>query len=324
MKNKWRCLENWKRRLTVTSNSGTLHSSAIPSMWLCRHKRCTNFTTSWRASTLSTSWKLTIYKRKPICAFSSFEILIWFVHWSLLDAETNAIRPRSFGWTAYNNYTEIYDWLDVLLATYPTILSSHIVGYTYQERPIRAVKLSHKQVRDATLKEKCHTTVNISLDSSNGIICFVWCILLGWKTAISEISFLTKGNPTIFIESNIHAREWITSATATWFLNELLTSTDPEMQDLAQNIDWYIIPVFNVDGFHYTHTTVNAVCQTILPILKFVSMIHRIDYGAKLVRIMRPFVSELMPIEILIFNGWVSDRICHTPNLIRGNLLKMM
>jgi len=27
------------------------------------------------------------------------------------------------------------------------------------------------------------------------------------------------------------------------------------MVDLSQNIDWYIIPVFNVDGFHYTKTT---------------------------------------------------------------------
>ncbi|KAJ6625702.1 Zinc carboxypeptidase A 1 [Pseudolycoriella hygida] len=127
---------------------------------------------------------------------------------TLIDAETPAIQPRAFGWTAYNNYTEIYDWMDVLLETYPTILTGHIVGTTYQDRPIRAVKLSYKE-----------------------------------------------GNPTIFIESNIHAREWITSATATWFLNELLTSTDPDIQDLAQNIDWYIIPVFNVDGFHYTHTT---------------------------------------------------------------------
>lgn len=58
------------------------------------------------------------------------------------------------------------------------------------------------------------------------------------------------------IEANIHAREWITSATATWLLNELLTSTHPDVQDLAQNIDWVIIPVFNVDGFAYTHSTV--------------------------------------------------------------------
>jgi len=127
---------------------------------------------------------------------------------TLIDAETPAIQPRAFGWTAYNNYTDIYNWLDELLDTYPTILTSHIVGTTYQGRPIRAIKLSHKE-----------------------------------------------GNPTIFIESNIHAREWITSATCTWFINELLTSTEPEIMDLAQNIDWYIIPVFNVDGFHYTHET---------------------------------------------------------------------
>ncbi|XP_037958089.1 zinc carboxypeptidase-like [Teleopsis dalmanni] len=61
------------------------------------------------------------------------------------------------------------------------------------------------------------------------------------------------GNPGIFIESNIHAREWITSATATWFINELLTSTKAEVRQLAENYDWYIVPVLNVDGFVYTH-----------------------------------------------------------------------
>ncbi|XP_028897441.2 zinc carboxypeptidase [Zeugodacus cucurbitae] len=64
-----------------------------------------------------------------------------------------------------------------------------------------------------------------------------------------------EGNPGIFIESNIHAREWITSATATWLINELLTSTDANVRKLAENHDWYIVPVLNVDGFAYTHTT---------------------------------------------------------------------
>lgn len=56
------------------------------------------------------------------------------------------------------------------------------------------------------------------------------------------------GNRAIMIEANIHAREWIGSATATWVLNQLLTSTVPEVVDLANNIDWYIIPVTNPDG----------------------------------------------------------------------------
>uniref|UniRef100_A0A1I8Q758 Peptidase M14 domain-containing protein n=1 Tax=Stomoxys calcitrans TaxID=35570 RepID=A0A1I8Q758_STOCA len=67
-----------------------------------------------------------------------------------------------------------------------------------------------------------------------------------------KISF-KSGNPGIFIESNIHAREWITSATATWFIYELLTSHDLEVRNLAENYDWYIVPVLNVDGFIYSH-----------------------------------------------------------------------
>lgn len=45
------------------------------------------------------------------------------------------------------------------------------------------------------------------------------------------------------------------SATATYVLNELLHSTDPAVQDLALNIDWYIIPISNPDGYEYSRTT---------------------------------------------------------------------
>uniref|UniRef100_A0A182QXZ6 Zinc carboxypeptidase A 1 n=1 Tax=Anopheles farauti TaxID=69004 RepID=A0A182QXZ6_9DIPT len=71
---------------------------------------------------------------------------------------------------------------------------------------------------------------------------------------VVKLSYKT-GNPGIFIESNIHAREWITSATVTWLINEFLTSTAPEVRDLAENYDWYILPVVNPDGFNYTKTT---------------------------------------------------------------------
>lgn len=52
----------------------------------------------------------------------------------------------------------------------------------------------------------------------------------------------------------MHAREWITSATATWILNELLTSDDPSTQALSNNYNWVIVPIVNVDGFAYTQT----------------------------------------------------------------------
>ncbi|XP_055711144.1 zinc carboxypeptidase-like [Phlebotomus papatasi] len=61
-------------------------------------------------------------------------------------------------------------------------------------------------------------------------------------------------NPGIFIESQIHANEWITSGSTTWIINKLLTATtaEPEIKNLADNINWYIFPIINVDGYEYT------------------------------------------------------------------------
>lgn len=60
---------------------------------------------------------------------------------------------------------------------------------------------------------------------------------------IGDSVVLLQGNRAVVIEANIHAREWIASATATYVLNELLYSMDPVIQEMAQNIDWYILPV---------------------------------------------------------------------------------
>lgn len=61
-----------------------------------------------------------------------------------------------------------------------------------------------------------------------------------------------KGNKGIFLEGGMHSREWIGPAAITYFLNEFLTSQDPEIRDLAENYDWYIFPHANPDGYAYT------------------------------------------------------------------------
>ncbi|KAH8402373.1 hypothetical protein KR009_011598 [Drosophila setifemur] len=62
-----------------------------------------------------------------------------------------------------------------------------------------------------------------------------------------------SGNKAILLEGNIHAMEWISSATVTFLLNQLINSKDPEMQRLSEEYDWIVVPMVNPDGFVYTH-----------------------------------------------------------------------
>ncbi|XP_012064576.1 PREDICTED: zinc carboxypeptidase-like [Atta cephalotes] len=69
-----------------------------------------------------------------------------------------------------------------------------------------------------------------------------------------KISF-KHNNPGVFFESGIHAREWIAPATVLYILDQLLTSNNTDVRNLAESHDWYIFPVCNPDGYVYTHTT---------------------------------------------------------------------
>jgi hypothetical protein len=42
----------------------------------------------------------------------------------------------------------------------------------------------------------------------------------------------------VWIDGGIHAREWISPATVTWMLKELVEN--PENTDLTEGFDWYV------------------------------------------------------------------------------------
>merc|ERR1711970_1533656 len=60
--------------------------------------------------------------------------------------------------------------------------------------------------------------------------------------------------PAMWFDGGIHAREWVSPATATYMLMELVEHDEDHM-DLTENLDWYILPVANPDGYLYTQNS---------------------------------------------------------------------
>ncbi|XP_058445495.1 carboxypeptidase B-like [Malaya genurostris] len=66
---------------------------------------------------------------------------------------------------------------------------------------------------------------------------------------------ISNGNPSnaaVWIDGGIHAREWISPATVTYIVNHLIEEWD-DQPAYIRNIDWYVLPVHNPDGYEYTH-----------------------------------------------------------------------
>ncbi|CAH0400952.1 unnamed protein product [Chilo suppressalis] len=74
----------------------------------------------------------------------------------------------------------------------------------------------------------------------------------GRDLKVLRISDGKATNKAVFIDGGIHAREWISPATVTYFINQFAENFDVESDDI-KNIDWYFLPVVNPDGYEFTH-----------------------------------------------------------------------
>jgi len=72
---------------------------------------------------------------------------------------------------------------------------------------------------------------------------------------------ITTGKGTkpraIWFNGGIHAREWLSPATVIYMTGHLLETynSDPEVKEILDGLEIYILPVFNVDGYFYTRPT---------------------------------------------------------------------
>ncbi|NWI88146.1 CBPA2 Carboxypeptidase, partial [Pitta sordida] len=104
--------------------------------------------------------------------------------------------------------------------------------------------------------------INAELDQLASQYSFVEKIQIGEsyeKRPMFALKFSTGGSnrPAIWMDAGIHSREWVTQASALWIANKIASDygTDPSVTSLLDQMDLFLLPVANPDGFVYTHTT---------------------------------------------------------------------
>jgi hypothetical protein len=67
----------------------------------------------------------------------------------------------------------------------------------------------------------------------------------------------TQNRPAFLIQANQHAREWVTPMCAMFIIDRLCEGylVDPRLHHIVDNVDLYIIPSVNPDGYVYSRTT---------------------------------------------------------------------
>lgn len=119
----------------------------------------------------------------------------------------------------YHNLEDIYNYMEGLSYKYANLVKLEDIGTTFEGRDIKAMHIS---AHDPTTSSK-----------------------------------KKKNNPhkkTIVITSGLHAREWATITTTLWIATKLASKYGNFKKETfyLNNLDFFIIPVFNPDGYEYT------------------------------------------------------------------------
>lgn len=75
---------------------------------------------------------------------------------------------------------------------------------------------------------------------------------------IPAVKISTGGNsskPIVLLDAGLSPREWIGTAQALYIIRELVENSNNK--ELITNVDWYVVPLVNPDGYEFTHTQVN-------------------------------------------------------------------
>ena len=129
-------------------------------------------------------------------------------------------KTHDMDWVSYHSLEDIYDWFDYL-ANKHEFCQIESIGKSFENRDMRVMKV---------------------------ILPPLFCLL--FYIIIPQVCQGGCGDkPSVWIDSGIHAGEWIAPAVGTWMLRELVENNS-DHPDLTEMLDWYFLPVLNPDGYH--------------------------------------------------------------------------
>jgi murein tripeptide amidase MpaA len=180
----------------------------------------------------------------------------------------NQLRTLSSLEEDYDFWTDArLGWVDVMAKPEQQLehfLDANKIDYSLHipnlERIVQEERQVNKQTRAMNWENYQRlTTIHEFVDQLTGANPNVSSVIsIGTSTQGRDLKLVKIGRPgaqnkpAIWIDAGIHAREWISPAIATWVINQLITNQ--ENNDILDNVDFYILPVTNVDGYEYSHT----------------------------------------------------------------------
>ncbi|ELW48043.1 Carboxypeptidase A2 [Tupaia chinensis] len=156
---------------------------------------------------------------------------------------------------------QISQEMENLVAEYPSLVSQVNIGSSFENRPMNVLKFStggdkpaiwldagihaREWVTQATAlwTAGAHAVGHSHVSHSHCCTCFG--------------QFSTGGDkPAIWLDAGIHAREWVTQATALWTANKIASDygKDPSITSLLDTMDIFLLPVTNPDGYVFSQT----------------------------------------------------------------------
>ncbi|NXM71557.1 CBPO Carboxypeptidase, partial [Serilophus lunatus] len=152
---------------------------------------------------------------------------------------------------------EVKETLDQHLISYRVLIPNvqELVDHSMPRE-----KSGHRQVREGYVYTQYHPMEEIyqwmtQIQKSNSEL--VTQHILGKTFENRTIYYLKISQPSnkpkkiIWMDCGIHAREWISPAFCQWFVKEILQNynSDPKIRRFLQNLDLYVLPVLNIDGY---------------------------------------------------------------------------